>query len=468
MQLRHLIRTALALSLSAAALAVALSVPANDVVKHAVYLQPIAGLDTSQTRQFRDGEKLFNTPWLAIPNHQIPNWDYSRSAPGNSEWGLGPTFLAQNCVQCHIQAGRGNAPDNGGGPLFQQLVRLSVPGEDAHGGPNPEPAYGLQLQSFDTIPRADKNARAGEGELHIDWVFEKVTLADGSAVELRRPKIRLEHLNFGPLAQGTMTSLRNAQAIFGLGLLEAVSEQDILALAEAQKAQGLNGRPNYVRDDVNNRTVVGRFGWKANQPHLRQQIATAFINDMGVTSPIYDQQNCPPAQAECARQNHTGKPELKADMWDNITFWIMTLDAPAARDQDKPNVTRGRQLFAQARCASCHVPELKTGQLEQFPMLSNRRIQPYTDLLLHDMGPDLADGRPDFKASGSDWRTAPLWGIGMSKQVNGSTSFLHDGRARNLTEAILWHGGEAQAARDAFAKLSKQERDDLLTFLNAL
>jgi CxxC motif-containing protein (DUF1111 family) len=214
--------------------------------------------------------------------------------------------------------------------------------------------------------------------------------------------------------------------------------------------------------------VVGRFGWKANQPHLRQQIAAAFINDMGVTSPIYDQQNCPPAQAECARQNHTGKPELKADMWDNITFWIMTLDAPAARDQDKPNVTRGRQLFAQARCASCHVPELKTGQLEQFPMLSNRRIQPYTDLLLHDMGPNLADGRPDFKASGSDWRTAPLWGIGMSKQVNGSTSFLHDGRARNLTEAILWHGGEAQAARNAFAKLSKQERDDLLTFLNAL
>jgi CxxC motif-containing protein (DUF1111 family) len=275
-------------------------------------------------------------------------------------------------------------------------------------------------------------------------------------------------LNFGPLAQGTMTSLRNAQAIFGLGLLEAVSEQDILALAAAQKAQGLNGRPNYVRDDLNNRTVIGRFGWKANQPHLRQQIAAAFINDMGVTSPLYDQQNCTPAQAECARQNHTGKPELKAEMWDNITFWTMTLDAPAARDQDKPTVMRGRQLFAQAHCASCHVPELKTGKLEQFPMLSNRRIQPYTDLLLHDMGPDLADGRPDFKATGSDWRTAPLWGIGMSKMVNGSTSFLHDGRARNLTEAILWHGGEAKASRDVFAKMSKQDRDDLLAFLNAL
>ena len=468
MQVRRLIRPALLLALSVAALAVALRVPANDVVQHAVYLQPIAGLDTAQTRQFRDGEKLFNTPWLAIPNHQIPNWDYTLSAPGNSEWGLGPTFLAQNCVQCHIQAGRGRAPDGGGGPLFQQLVRLSVPGEDPYGGPNPEPSYGLQLQSFDTIPRADKNARAGEGELHIDWAFEKVTLADGTQVELRRPKIRLEHLGFGPLAAGSMTSLRNAQAIFGLGLLEAVSEQDILALAAAQKSQGLNGRPNYVRDDVNNRTVLGRFGWKANQPHLRQQIAAAFINDMGITSPVYDKQNCPAVQTECARQNHTGKPELKPEMWDNITFWTMMLDAPAPRDQDKPTVTRGRQLFAQARCASCHVPELKTGPLEQFPMLSNRRIQPFTDLLLHDMGPDLADGRPDYKASGSDWRTAPLWGIGMSKHVNGSTSFLHDGRARDLTEAILWHGGEAKAARDAFAKMSKPEREDLLAFLNAL
>ncbi len=447
---------------------VALLAPAGDVVPHAVYLQPMPGLDDAQTKEFRAGEKIFNTPWLAIPNKIMPNWDYTLSAPGNGEWGLGPTFLAQNCMQCHVQGGRGRAPEAGGGPLVQQLLRLSVPGEGPHGGPKPEPNYGLQLQSFDTIPRADKNARAGEGELHVDWVFEKLTLADGSVVELRKPKIRIEHLNFGPLAEGTMSSIRNAQPIFGLGYLEAISEKDILALAAAQKAQGLNGRPNYVRDDINDRTALGRFGWKANQPSVRQQIAAAFINDMGVTSPVYDKQNCPGAQTECAQQNHTGKPELKPEMWDKLSFWNMMLDAPAPRDQDKPAVARGKQLFAQAQCAACHVPELKTGKVDGFPQLSERKIQPYTDLLLHDMGPGLADGRPDFKAGGSDWRTAPLWGIGRSKQVNGSTSFLHDGRARDLAEAILWHGGEAKPARDAFAKLGKQERDELIAFLNSL
>jgi CxxC motif-containing protein (DUF1111 family) len=468
MKLRSLLRPALLVALTASALAAVLVAPAGDVVPHAAYLQPVAGLDDEQTLRFRAGEKIFNTPWLAIPNKIMPNWDYNLSAPGNSEWGLGPTFLAQNCMQCHVQGGRGMASDTAKGPLFQQLLRLSVPGATPHGGPKPEPTYGQQLQSFDTIPRTDKNARTGEGELHVDWVKEKVTLPDGSVVELRRPKLRIEHLNFGPLAEGTMTSLRNTQAIFGLGYLEAVSEKDILSLAAAQKAQGLNGRPNYVRDDVHDRIALGRFGWKANQPSIRQQIATAFINDMGVTSPVYDQQNCPAAQTECAQQNHTGKPELKPEMWDKITFWAMMLDAPAPRDQDKPAVVRGRQLFSQAQCAACHVAELRTGKIDGFPQLSNRRIQPYTDLLLHDMGPGLADGRPDYRAGGADWRTAPLWGIGRSKQVNGSTYFLHDGRARDLTEAILWHGGEAQASRDAFAGLPKPEREALLAFLNSL
>jgi CxxC motif-containing protein (DUF1111 family) len=468
MKLRPLLQPVIGAALIATALALTLIAPAGDIVPHAAYLQPVPGLDDAQTQQFRAGERLFNTAWLAIPNKIMPNWDYNLSAPGNSEWGLGPTFLAQTCMQCHVQAGRGRAPDAGGGPLFQQLLRLSVPGEGPHGGPKPEPSYGIQLQSFDTIPRADKDARAGEGELHVDWLLHNVTLADGSVVELRKPKIRIEHLNFGPLAEGTMTSMRNTQPIFGLGYLEAVSEKDILALAAAQKALGLNGRPNYVHDDVNDRMALGRFGWKANQPTVRQQIAAAFINDMGITSPVYDKQNCPPAQAECALQNHTGKPELKPEMWNNITFWTMMLDAPAPRDQNQAPVVRGRQLFVQAQCAACHVSELKTGKVDGFPLLSNRKIRPYTDLLLHDMGPGLADGRPDFKASGSDWRTAPLWGIGRSKQVNGSSSFLHDGRARDLNEAILWHGGEAEASRDAFSKLPRKERDDLLAFLSSL
>jgi CxxC motif-containing protein (DUF1111 family) len=293
-------------------------------------------------------------------------------------------------------------------------------------------------------------------------------MADGEVVELRKPSIRLENLNFGPLAEGVMMSLRNTQAIFGLGYLEAVSEADILALAKLQKAQGLNGRPNYVRDDVNDKTSIGRFGWKANQPSLQQQIAGAFLGDIGVSSPLYPEQNCPPAQKDCQDQRHHTKPDLRPELWERITFWVTALNAPAQRNRDEPAVQRGEKLFATLKCAQCHVPELKTGGFERLPQLANQTIRPYTDLLLHDMGPELADGRPDYQAGGSDWRTTPLWGIGLSKHVNGSSNFLHDGRARNLLEAIVWHGGEAQASRDLFAKLSRKERDDVLAFLQSL
>ena len=265
-----------------------------------------------------------------------------------------------------------------------------------------------------------------------------------------------------------MMSLRNSQAIFGLGYLEAVSESDILALAELQKSQGLNGRPNYVRDDINDKMSIGRFGWKANQPSIKQQIANAFLADIGVTSPLYPEQNCPPVQKECLTEKFSSKVELRHELWEPVTFWTLSLDAPAPRDRNKPAVKRGEKLFDTAKCSQCHVPELRTGKFDALPALADRTIRPYTDLLLHDMGPELADGRPDFRATGADWRTPPLWGIGLSKQVNGSTSFLHDGRARNVLEAIVWHGGEASVSRDIFAKLSKREREDLIAFVQSL
>jgi CxxC motif-containing protein (DUF1111 family) len=287
-------------------------------------------------------------------------------------------------------------------------------------------------------------------------------------VELRKPKVRVENLNFGPLAEGTMLSLRNAQAMVGMGYLEAVSDKDILALAQKQKELGLNGRPNYVRDDINKQTALGRFGWKANQPSIRQQIAAAFAGDIGVTSQLYPEVHCTPAQKECLEAIRNPKPELRPEMWDAITNWTLSLEVPAQRNKNKLEVKRGEQLFAATGCGGCHVPEMRTSKFEPVPALSNKTIRPFTDLLLHDMGPDLADGRPDFKASGSDWRTPPLWGIGLSKQVNASTSFLHDGRARNLTEAIVWHGGEAKTAKDKFVAMPKTERNDLLEFLNSL
>ncbi len=471
--MKKLLAVTLLLSLGALhlkAMTDTLPASADKIPLHMSYLQPVPNLQPEQKQKFRNGEKVFNTFWIAVPNDVMAAWwNLSEPGPGGAEWGLGPTFTATSCVACHIQAGRGHAMESSGGKsVFPQSLRLSIPGTDAHGGPLPDPNYGLHIQPFDTINSKDTARRAGEAEVHVDWKPASAKMADGEVVSLRKPSIRLEQLNFGPLADGVMMSMRNSQAIFGLGYLEAVSEADILALAELQKSQGLNGRPNYVRDDVNDKTSIGRFGWKANQPSLQQQIAGAFLGDIGVSSPLYPEQNCPAVQKDCQEQRHHTNPDLRPELWSALTFWVTGLDAPAQRDRAEPAVQRGEKLFATLKCAQCHVPELKTGSFERIPQLGNQTIRPYTDLLLHDMGPELADGRPDYRASGSDWRTPPLWGIGLSKNVNGSNNFLHDGRARNLLEAIVWHGGEAQASRELFTKLPRKDRDDLLAFLQSL
>lgn len=422
---------------------------------HEVFMQPVPGLSHQQLQKFKAGEKQFRAPWVVFPLL-------------GGEWGLGPTFLASSCVGCHVQGGRGRTFDQGGAVVFQQLLRLSIEGQGPNGGPNPHPNYGDQLQVFAVNVGLKENLKPAEAELYIDWIAETVSLGDGTRVELRRPSVRIEKPNFGPIDQQVMTSLRNTQVVFGMGYLEAVSEKDILMLAELQKAQGLNGRPNYVRDDIHDRMALGRFGWKANQPSIRQQIAAAFHGDMGVTSSLYMEENCPPVQTACRAMPPGNRPELLDYAWDDLEFWSVALDAPARRNPDSPEVRRGEQLFKSAKCASCHVPELKTSEFPRLPPLANRTFNPYTDLLLHDMGPDLADGRPDFLASGRDWRTAPLWGIGVSAQVNGSSNLLHDGRARDVIEAILWHGGEAKQSRDAFASMSREEREALVVFVNSL
>lgn len=440
---------------------------ARSIEANAVYMQAMPGLDEAQLKQFRAGEKLFRTSWILFPSLPIPNWEYVRP-PSMIAWGLGPTFIANSCMACHVQAGHGKTPDQFGSPISQQLVRISLPGTGKHGEPVPHPNYGHQLQPFDVITPDKNHTKEGEADVFVDWIPKLVTLPDGTSVELRKPNIRIEKPAFGPLGDDLLTSLRNARAVFGLGYLEAVSEEDILAIAKIQATQGLNGRPNYVRDDVNDKTSIGRFGWKANQPSVRQQIAAAFHGDMGVTSPLYIHQDCPPVQKHCQAMPPGDKAELRGYELDEISFWTMALDTPPSRDQTQEHIRRGEQLFVKARCAQCHLPELKAGNFAALPTLSNRRFNAYTDLLLHDMGEGLADGRPDFRAGPRDWRTSPLWGIGLSKQVNGSTNLLHDGRARNVLEAILWHGGEAAPSRDLFAGMSKEEREDLMAFVNTL
>ncbi len=236
----------------------------------------------------------------------------------------------------------------------------------------------------------------------------------------------------------------------------------------SQDGDGISGRPNYVWDAAQGSSALGRFGWKANQPTLHQQVAGAFLGDIGITPSLFPEENCMDPQGDCQAAQNGGQPEIGDPILEDVVFYSHTLAVPARRDWDNAVVLTGKKLFTEARCTQCHTPKFQTGNLPGFPELSNQTIRPYTDLLLHDMGPGLADGRPDFQADGNEWRTPPLWGIGLVPTVNEHSNYLHDGRARNLMEAILWHGGEAEASRELVRKMPQQERDALIKFLESL
>ena len=261
-------------------------------------------------------------------------------------------------------------------------------------------------------------------------------------------------------------------AFFGVisdnGHAQSGRDHDARTSKNARCARATTGHANRAWDYARKQEAVGRFGHKASQPTLRQQIAAAFSGDIGVSSDYFPEQNCPGPQQACRELMAAGKPELGHVRWDAVEFHLRTAAVPARRDVDDADVKRGEALFAQAQCSACHVSELKTGDVPGLPALSRQVIHPYTDLLLHDMGPGLADNRPDFQAGGRDWRTTPLWGIGLSATVNGVTTYLHDGRARSIAEAILWHGGEAQLAADRFRAMARDDREALMTFVLSL
>jgi CxxC motif-containing protein (DUF1111 family) len=348
-------------------------------------------------------------------------------------------------------------------PAPNLVVRVSVKGEGPHGGPRPHPHYGDQLQIFGV-----KGVVPAEGEFSVQWLEQVFALPDGEQVRLRMPVLTITNLGYGSLGEDALTALRLAPPLIGLGLLEAVPEETILALAARAAVAGIRGRANRVWDESQGKMVLGRFGLKANHGSLREQVAAAFINDIGLSNPVYPEQNCTPVQQTCQEQMAAGKPEITALRLAGTELYVRALQVPARRNTEDPEALRGEEMFAKAHCAVCHVPQLETGASPQLPQLAGQTIHPYTDLLLHDMGEGLSDGRPDFQATGREWRTPPLWGIGLSKTVNGASAFLHDGRARDFTEAILWHGGEAEASREAFRQLSRQDRAALLTFLQSL
>jgi CxxC motif-containing protein (DUF1111 family) len=421
-----------------------------EIESERAYQQPAPILDADQLAQFVEGGKGFAQHWVVAPSIL-------------GLWGRGPTSNAEACTDCHENGGRGRPPEDATQPMHSMLVRLSIPGADSHGGPKPHHVYGDQLQNEGILGRVPP-----EGDPRLRWEMRSVALADGEIVQLRAPALELQKLNFGPLGPEVMTSARVAPALIGVGLLDAVAEDTIRAIAAREQAKGLRGRPNVVWDVINGREALGRFGYKANQPSVEQQIVAAYHADLGVTSRWFPEENCTEVQLECLAEPPGGHPELPEAFLDPVLLYARGLAVPARRDVGDALVKRGEALFALARCDGCHLPTLVTGDYRALPALSGQTIHPYTDLLLHDMGEGLADGRPDFRAGPRDWRTAPLWGLGLARTVNGNESLLHDGRARNLPEAILWHDGEAQPSREAFRLMPKADREALFAFLRSL
>ena len=424
---------------------------------------PAANLADAERTRFVIGNSFFKRNWVQAP------------ASTTARDGLGPHFLARSCGGCHVQDGRAQPPDFHSGleprSVAGLLMRLSVPGKNAHGGPLPEPTYGDQFNDL-----AISGVRP-EGKVHIRYETLTGAFADGTPYTLEKPIYTLRELGYGPLAASAMVSPRIAPQVIGLGLLEAIPAAEIEANARAQKAEGgpVRGEVNRVWDAYAQATMIGRFGWKANVATLAHQTAGAFQGDIGITSKNFSDETCTPAQKDCLKAPRGAKGkgvEIDDKTLDDVIFYQATLAPAARRDPADPQVLQGQQIFARAQCAACHRPSYVTGEPPfprlSSPALSGQVIFPYTDLLLHDMGKDLADGRPDFLANGNQWRTPPLWGLGLVPAVNGHSRLLHDGRARNMLEAVLWHGGEAQASRDAVLQLNAQERDALVRFLESL
>lgn len=426
---------------------------------------PAANLSDAERTRFVVGNSFFKRNWVQAP------------ASTTARDGLGPHFLARSCGGCHVQDGRAQPPDFHN-PLAPQpfaglLLRLSVPGTDAHGGPKHEPVYGDQFNTMGI------HGVQGEGEVHLSYERIEGQYADGTPYTLEKPRYQLRNLAYGPMAPDVMVSPRIAPQVIGLGLLEAIPEAEILANAQAQAASTgpIKGQPNYVWDAYAERMVLGRFGWKANVGSLAHQTAGAFLGDIGITSSRFPQQTCTPAQKDClAAPNGNAKGRQGVEIEDyalvDVIFYQSTLAPAARRNAQDEGVLRGEALFHAAQCAQCHRPSYRTGAALfprlSSPALSGQDITPYTDLLLHDMGEALADGRPDFAAHGRQWRTPPLWGIGLLPAVNDHQRLLHDGRARGVLEAILWHGGEAEAAREQVRQFSAEDREALVKFVESL
>ena len=419
------------------------------------------------TTIFSDNSNAFSTvapnaSGTDFTNHAFGDAQFEQSfvtAPATVNGGLGNIFNNTSCVSCHIKDGRSAFPSNITN-LSGLLLRGSIAGFGLNGSPNPIPGFGTQIQNqavFGSVP---------EARYQVSFTTINETLADGTVISLRKPIFTLVD-SYIALPSNILLSPRIATPVFGLGLLEAISEADILSKQDINDLDndGISGKANYVWDPVLVQTKLGRFGWKANSSSVLVQCAGAYVEDMGVTNYVFPNETG--FNQSNGQDGLNDDPEISNGILDAVALYCKTLAVPASRSATNIDVRRGAKIFEEISCVKCHSPKQQSSY-NAIASISNQIFYPYTDLLLHDMGADLADNRPDYLATGTEWKTRPLWGIGLTQIVNGHTHFLHDGRARNITEAILWHGGEAQNSKEKFKQLSTQKRNELLAFINSL
>lgn len=401
----------------------------------------VGNLAPERWRDVLAGKGVFQRVWRAAP------------APGPGA-GLGPLYNAASCSDCHFLDGRGGPPSEVT-PDVRLLARLAVGGAG-------DPIYGGQLSELaeDGLP--------SEGRLAVDYAPRPVLLPDGTAIATRRPVYRWDGAPWGAASPEVALSPRMPAALAGMGLLEAIAAEDVVAAEDPddRDGDGISGRASWVPDAVTGRRVLGRFGWKASQPTVEQQIAAAFRDDMGLTSWVRPETACTPHQRAC--RDRDGAEEVSRRDLALVTGYVRLLAVPRRREPAAPEVRRGRALFLDIGCAGCHTPRHTTGEHPQLPELSRQTIYPYTDLLLHDLGDELADGVREHEAAGREWRTPPLWGLGLLRSIHGRLRLLHDGRARSVEEAVLWHGGEARAARQRYEALAEGERASVVRFVESL
>ena len=477
------------------------------------YSTPAVNLSEAQLAQHLSGDLNFETAFTTAPNEEHPELD-----------GLGPVFNNADCNSCHQRDGRNSTPIVPAGQariklgsesgIFLRISKapdqacLEPSAENNYCAPIPVPNFGTQLFHRGVLKAREdwqQNLFGGQADVYLSFEQKRVTYPDGTEVTLKRPLFTVENPFDAPgerlnssnvtselLQSDVLMGWRNGMPVFGLGLLEAIPEASIMALVDENDADGdgISGRANLVFDAVkaqrgdSHPVSLGRFGWKANTPSVRVQSLGALRGDIGITNPLFPEESIAGSSMHDSYLARTGfvdtgsgvdgEPEASAEFSDDVVFYAETLAVPARRQVDDAKVREGARLFELVNCSGCHQPKFVTkssGEIGGLPMiaaLKGQTIYPFSDMLLHDMGEGLSDGRPDFLASGSEWRTRPLWGIGLTQTVNPQAGFLHDGRAASVEEAILWHGGEAQASTDKFMALTQKERAQLLAFVMSL